>query len=211
VELQPTIKTLRLFGSSYGPCIQAGEVYRLITPLFLHGSIFHILLNAFFQLRMGFPLEARFGTLKFAVLYFAAGLGGNCLSAAWAPCKDAVGASTAGFGLIGVSFADMALTWHSMRFDRDRRIFNIILFIVITLSLSIGPGNHLDWRGHLGGAIVGFCIGILYNKGMEDKPSWYDTAMWIAVGCMSSLYISCLVIIFTIPMHSRGCATCWDI
>jgi len=208
VELQPTTPTLRLFGSSYGPCLQAGEVYRFITPMFLHGSIWHILMNSFFQLRMGFPLEARLGVAKFALLYVASGIGGNCLSPAWYPCKDAVGASTAGFGLIGISFADMALLWHVIQ-HRDRMIFNVVFFLVITLTLSINPGANIDWRGHLGGAIVGFSLGMIYSRDMENKPSWYMTGFWAAVSSLFALYASTIAIIFAIPMEPRGCSGCW--
>lgn len=77
----------------------AGQVWRLLTASFLHANLLHVAFNVFFQLRMGFRLERRYGVLKFALLYALSAIYGNLLSAAVVFCNAIkVGASTAGEG-----------------------------------------------------------------------------------------------------------------
>jgi len=74
---------------------------------------------------MGFPLERQYGWRRIAIAYFVTGICGNLFSVALAPCKLAVGASTAGFGLIGIQvlFRFEATGWIHLADGRDR--FNL--------------------------------------------------------------------------------------
>lgn len=208
VELVPTNGSLNTLGSAYGPCVQEGQVWRFVTPIFLHGNIFHLMFNVFFQMRMGFPLERSFGLQRFVLLYFAAGVAGNSLSMAWAACGSSVGASTSGFGLIGLLFAQLALQFHIIN-NRENMIFNIIMFAIIAIMFSIAPNSNIDWRGHLGGWLAGFGIGTLMHYNMENKPRWYQIAFYSAICSLLGLYISTITVIFAIPMvESRGCSRC---
>eukprot|EP01055_Gregarina_sp_Pseudo9_P005751 Gregarina_sp_Pseudo_9__5750@NODE_844_length_2140_cov_30_379343_g792_i0_p2_GENE_NODE_844_length_2140_cov_30_379343_g792_i0NODE_844_length_2140_cov_30_379343_g792_i0_p2_ORF_typecomplete_len275_score26_14Rhomboid/PF01694_22/1_4e03Rhomboid/PF01694_22/6e33Rhomboid/PF01694_22/4e03DUF1751/PF08551_10/9_7e02DUF1751/PF08551_10/0_00039DUF1751/PF08551_10/3_4e03DUF1751/PF08551_10/2_8e03_NODE_844_length_2140_cov_30_379343_g792_i0105929 len=202
--LVPSASTLSKVGASYGPEVARGQVWRIITPLFLHASIWHILFNVFFQIRMGLPLEKQYGLYVLAAVYFTCGICGNLFSMAIAPCKVAVGASTAGFGLIGLQFAEIALTWHLLQ-SKDQVIFNITLFVLMSILISIGPHSVVDWRGHLGGLIGGLCLGVLLNERITEKPLWYETGKTIAAVTIAGLLISTLCVIFIIPMSARGC------
>lgn len=85
------------FGANVPPLVAKGQVWRLLTASFLHANLLHVAFNVFFQLRMGFGIERRYGYLKFALLYAAAAIYGNLLSAAALFCGTVkVGASTAG-------------------------------------------------------------------------------------------------------------------
>lgn len=101
----PSTCSLYLLGASWGPAISSGQFWRLFTPMFLHANTMHLFFNLFFQLRIGFGMEKQFGTPKFVTLYFLCGVLGNLMSILVDPFKLAVGASTAGFGLIGVWLA----------------------------------------------------------------------------------------------------------
>lgn len=202
--LTPTIPSLSRLGASNGPAIASGQVWRLITPLFLHASFWHILFNVFFQLRMGFPLEDQYGIAAMAGLYFLTGFCGNLFSVALAPCKFAVGASTAGFGLIGIQMCEIALTWHLIQ-RKEHILFNVLFFVLMTVMISVGPDAVVDWRGHVGGFIGGFCLGLLFNESMASKPTWYKAGKTAAIAVLGGLIVSTLVVIFGIPMSRRGC------
>jgi len=200
--LAPTAESLDKMGDSYGPAIQDGQVWRLLSPILLHATIWHLLFNLFFQLRMGFMIEIKYGLWKTVLLYIVSGLAGNLLSVAWAPCKRAVGASTAGFGLIGIQMVEIALNWH--RLDRkDMMLFNIAFFVMITVLMSANPGSFIDWRGHLGGFVCGFCLGFAFNETMSDKPKWFAVGRWIAYGVLAFLFVSTTAAIFAVPMSQR--------
>lgn len=81
--------------------------YQLITSMFLHGSLFHLLGNMFFLYLMGFAVEGRLKTWKFLILYFVAGLAGSALHLLIAgpsmPKIPAIGASGAIMGVMGAS------------------------------------------------------------------------------------------------------------
>eukprot|EP01054_Gregarina_sp_Poly1_P002331 Gregarina_sp_Poly_1__2330@NODE_1621_length_3693_cov_115_410645_g1068_i0_p2_GENE_NODE_1621_length_3693_cov_115_410645_g1068_i0NODE_1621_length_3693_cov_115_410645_g1068_i0_p2_ORF_typecomplete_len274_score16_10Rhomboid/PF01694_22/1e03Rhomboid/PF01694_22/1e31Rhomboid/PF01694_22/1_1e04DER1/PF04511_15/0_00013DUF1751/PF08551_10/6e02DUF1751/PF08551_10/0_00028DUF1751/PF08551_10/3_4e03DUF1751/PF08551_10/2_8e03GNVR/PF13807_6/5e02GNVR/PF13807_6/7_9_NODE_1621_length_3693_cov_115_410645_g1068_i015342355 len=202
--LVPNSATLSKFGASYGPALANGEIWRLVTPLFLHASIWHILFNVFFQMRMGLGSEKQYGQYILAAVYLICGVCGNLFSMALAPCKVAVGASTAGFGLIGLQLSEIALTWHTLQ-SKDQVIFNITLFVLMSVLISIGPHSVVDWRGHLGGLIGGLCLGVLLNERMTEKPLWYKTGKTVAAATITGLVISTLCVIYLIPMSARGC------
>ena len=88
----------------------------------LHGkaNALHIFFNLFFQMRFGFGMEKQFGRRKFCLLYMFCGFLGNLISVALDPMKLAVGASTSGFGLLGVWAAEVLLTWELLGESRAR-------------------------------------------------------------------------------------------
>lgn len=200
-ELNISMRVNRLLGASYGPLIQKGEVFRFITPVFLHLNLWHITINSFFQLMMGFGIERDYGIPRFILLYVCAGIGGNLLFVASFFCHEGVGASTSGFGLIGIQFAYMALAWHMMR-NKERAIMSIIVFIMLNMLMGLSMASQM---AHLGGAIVGFCFGIIYNKDMEFLPGWYTTGYWVAISTLIALVATTLGVIFGISARARGC------
>lgn len=76
------------------------ELYRLITPVFLHGNVLHLLMNTFSLQNVGPDVESLFGSGRFLGMYLGSGIAGNILSAINSP-SPALGASGAIFGMIG--------------------------------------------------------------------------------------------------------------
>lgn len=169
----PTPCVLYKLGASWGPAVSSGGLWRLLTPVMLHANLTHLLFNIFFQLRMGFGMERQFGRDKMMMIYFACGIFGNLMSICLDPFKLAVGASTAGFGLIGVWLAEILLSWDVLGAARERSLIWIVFMLVSVTSMSASTPN-MDLYGHLGGALGGFLLAILISD-MEDrdKPTWY--------------------------------------
>jgi membrane associated rhomboid family serine protease len=131
-----------------------GEWYRLITSMFMHFGILHIAFNMWALLVIGTPLEQMLGRLRYLVLYFLSGLGGGLLSMAFGPIGEtAAGASGAIFGLFGAFYV--------ITRRRGLETGPIVGLIAINLVFSF-TFSGIDWRGHVGGLIVGAAVAFAY-------------------------------------------------
>ena len=77
------------------------QIWRFITPVFLHASFVHLCLNLLSTIVIGSGLENGLGSWKLATLYFVSSFGGVLFSCVFNPLSYSVGASTAIFGMIG--------------------------------------------------------------------------------------------------------------
>ena len=68
-------------GAMYEPFITEGqEYYRIFTCMFLHFGITHLMNNMVMLGALGWNLELEIGKLRFIIIYFLSGIGGNILS-----------------------------------------------------------------------------------------------------------------------------------
>ncbi|GIF07629.1 rhomboid family intramembrane serine protease [Actinoplanes siamensis] len=124
-----------------------GEWYRLVTAMFLHYGVVHLLLNMTLLLQIGSYLESRFGPVRFLTLYFLAGLGGNVACyLLQAPNQPSAGASTATFGLI------IAVIIVNRRLMLDTS--SLMPLLITNLIFTFGV-PQISKAGHLGGLAVG--------------------------------------------------------
>lgn len=131
--------------------VAQGDYYRLLSAMFLHYGLLHILFNMWALAYVGPPLEAALGRVRFAVLYLLAGLGGGVATYAFGPVFEAsAGASGAIFGLFGAYFV------FARHQRRDARMIIGLIVINLIFSFSI-PG--IDFRAHLGGLVTGALVG----------------------------------------------------
>jgi rhomboid protease GluP len=129
-----------------------GQLWRLFTPMFLHGSLLHIGFNMYALYLFGPSLEGRFGHFRFLTLYLLGGFAGNVVSFIFSPAYS-LGSSTAIFGLLG---AEMVFSYQNKKLlgNRARRVLtNVIVIAGINLIIGLSPG--IDNWGHIGGLIGG--------------------------------------------------------
>jgi len=160
------IDYVTLFGARISEAIYQGQVWRLITPLFLHGSLTHIFFNMYALFSIGSFLERQFGHGRFLMLYFLGGFAGNVLSMLFTQGYS-VGASTAVFGLVS---AEIAFFYHNRDlFGSSARnaIGNAVFIIAINLFLGLSP--NIDNWGHIGGLLGGAIF------------AWFASPKWLAV------------------------------
>ncbi len=143
---------LIFWAAKYNNLIREGEFWRLITPIFLHGSFIHIAFNMYALYIIGPGLEAYYGNLRFLVLYLLAGYAGNVFSFILSP-EPSLGASTSIFGLIGAQ--GIFIYQNRFLFGKKARplLINIITITLINLTLGLSP--RIDNWGHLGGLVGG--------------------------------------------------------
>jgi rhomboid protease GluP len=142
-----------MLGMKVNASILAGQVWRLVTPMFLHGSILHLGFNMYALYIFGPGLERMYGHGRFLALYFLAGYAGNVLSFMLSPANS-LGASTAIFGLIAAE-AVFLYQNRGMIQNSQRMLTNLITIAVINLAIGFAPGMNIDNLGHLGGLLGG--------------------------------------------------------
>jgi rhomboid protease GluP len=149
---------LRALGALSRPEVEAGQVWRLVSPIFLHGGFDHLFGNMVALYILGMACEHGFGRPQFLTLFVAAGVGGSLLSL-WGG-RVSVGASGAIFGLIG---AMVTMLWrHRGRLHlRDRRIGGVLfLWAIYQFFLgALSPG--IDNLAHFGGFVTGALLGLV--------------------------------------------------
>jgi membrane associated rhomboid family serine protease len=141
----------------FGPAVDNGDWWRLVTSGFLHAGPIHILFNMYLLWILGNLLEPTFGSARFAALYFTSLLAGACGALIVEPNAPTVGASGAVFGLMGAAAVEL----------RSRGVnpfkTDIGLLIVVNLILSFAI-SHISVGGHVGGLIGGVLAGIAFDQ-----------------------------------------------
>jgi rhomboid protease GluP len=142
-------------GASYYPAIFVGhQWFRLVTAMYLHGSILHIGFNMWVLWDVGPVIEEVYGSARYLFMYTFCGVAGFVLSA-WRG-NFSVGASGAILGLVGVMLAITTKRGGAaMQAQRSRLIF----WIVIIFAQGLLPGLSIDNWAHAGGLISGFLLG----------------------------------------------------
>ncbi|WP_459927014.1 rhomboid family intramembrane serine protease [Desulfosporosinus burensis] len=152
-------RVLIAFGAKVNTLIQEGEVWRLITSMFIHIGVMHLFFNLYALRALGSLAEEIFGHRNYFLIYLCAGLGGSVASFIFSPALSA-GASGAIFGLLG------ALLYYSYkRPNLWKSGLGVNLVIVILVNIAFGfivPG--IDNFAHLGGLLMGTMISILLTR-----------------------------------------------
>ena len=156
---------LSFFGAKINEFIKAGEVWRLITPVLLHGSVLHILFNMYALFIIGRGLEQQYGHERFLELYLISGFAGNVVSFIFSP-NPSIGASTAIFGLISAQtiFIFQNRSLYGKR--ATQALLNNLFIIVVNLALGFYGGLNIDIFGHLGGLLGGLLF------------AWFGGPIW---------------------------------
>ncbi len=141
------------YGGRYNAAIQAGQLWRFITPALLHASIPHILFNMYALFSFGTGLERHFGHGRFLLLYVLGAYTGNVVSFLLSGGGYSVGASTAIFGLLGAEAVFLFQNRKLFAGQFGKAIQNVIFIAVVNLIIGLQPG--IDNWGHVGGLLGG--------------------------------------------------------
>lgn len=146
------------YGIGVNFLISEGEWWRLISPMFLHGSIMHLLFNMFSLFIFGPELEKIAGKARFLTIYLLSGIFANIATFfLQAPDYKSLGASGAVFGILG---AFGALVYYTKRILPQLRQI-ILPIIVISIVMTFVQPN-INATAHITGLVVGFLIGLSY-------------------------------------------------
>jgi rhomboid protease GluP len=149
------------WGANVGAITMSGEWWRLLTCVFLHGSLLHIGFNMWCLWNLGQLAESLYGRWTYAAIYLFCGVGSSLASAAWSPYRPSVGASGAIFGLAGALIAAFKLGEFSVpraALQGTLRSLGVFVFYNLVFGAAM-PG--IDNAAHIGGLITGLILGAL--------------------------------------------------
>jgi len=138
------------------------EYYRILTSMFLHGDIRHLVNNMLLLFGLGAMIEKEMGHIAFTVAYFVTGVGGGVASLFYKMLTDqwyvgSIGASGAVFGLIGVLLALAFFSGINMP-----NVTPLRMIVVVAYSIYSGMGdNNIDNAAHVGGVVTGVAVGLI--------------------------------------------------
>jgi rhomboid protease GluP len=156
----PTGHELARWGSNVSGLTWPGQPWRLVTSLFVHGGITHLLLNMASLWLLGVLLEARTGGRRLLAAYLASGVAASAATL-WYHSGgiNSTGASGAIFGLYGLLL--MLLISKKIVLDKwDRRgMLGLVLYLVLSNLISGLTGN-IDNIAHVGGLLMGLLVAV---------------------------------------------------
>ena len=152
----------RLGALDYAGVIGEGEFWRLLTALFLHYNLAHLLFNLFALYVLGPALERTIGSTRFGFAYLVSGIGSTAGVIALTllkivPQAELIGASGSVMGIVG-AWAGF-LVRHRHVGQAKQRLRNILLIIGIQIVFDIST-PQVSTSAHLCGVITGFLIGL---------------------------------------------------
>ena len=146
------VDVLALWGVKANNLIEQGQFWRLVTPIFLHGSILHIGFNMYALFYLGSTLEKFYRRERFLVLFFLSGFAGNVISFMFSPYPS-LGSSTAIFGLLGAEGVLLYQNREIFGSAARRALSQVVMIAAVNLMIGLSPG--IDNWGHIGGLIGG--------------------------------------------------------
>ena len=169
LDVLDSAEALLLVGALSRDAVLAGEWWRLVTAIFLHGGVDHLLGNAVALIVLGMVCEHAFGRVQFVFLFVMAGIGGSVVSMLTSP-GPSVGASGAIFGLQGAAI--VLFRRHRDRLlVRDRRIgFVLIAWAVYAIAQGVLT-PYVDNGAHVGGLLTGMLLARRLHPVVIEPPS----------------------------------------
>lgn len=149
-------------GGNFNPYTLGDQPWRLLTSMFLHYGVIHLLVNMYGLYALGAGLEPAIGTPRFLLVYFCCGLASGFASLLFNVYTISAGASGALFGLYGYRLgAEVIGSFH----DRQqlRTVFiNFVIFVAINIFFTMRL--NVDLAGHIGGCIAGVILSVFHFK-----------------------------------------------
>jgi rhomboid protease GluP len=197
----PRMGDLLIWGANYAPLTLRGDAWRLLSSMFLHIGLLHLVVNCWALYIWGVYAEFYYGRRFYLAMYLSAGLIGSLLSIAHNVFNQQVlhdsnafvisaGASGAIMGLGG---ALIIAAWRPKATLHPNQALSLRALLVI-MAINFGLGMSIagiDNAAHLGGIITGALLGLVFSltENMNQKQRQiFRIASFVIlaiIGCMT--------------------------
>ncbi|XP_068682671.1 inactive rhomboid protein 1-like [Montipora foliosa] len=181
--------------------------YRLVTAIFLHLGIIHLITNLLFQIPVGILIEREIGTVRTFLIYMISGIGGNLICGLFNPLSPQVGASGALFGLVALLIIKLLQLRHDVR----RPCMEALIFLGVALiSFAIGTLPYIGNFVHIGGFLFGSLASLALLPRTNSRFTNLGLKSCQKVVFMSLLIIAlvCAFVAFFVVKKSEFCSWC---
>lgn len=172
--IKPETGQVLRWGADYGPYTLGGQYWRLITAMFLHFGIIHLLGNMWCLWSLGQLTEKLLGSISVVGLYLLTGIGASLLSLSWDPMRVGAGASGAIFGIAGALISVVYFGQLGLQPEGRRKLLGYVVRFAF-INLIFGLQAHIDNMAHLGGLVSGLLMGFFlartFNFAPEERPA----------------------------------------
>lgn len=187
-------ETILRWGGNTSYLIMEGQWWRLLSCLFLHCGLMHLLVNMYALFSVGSFLELMLGRALFLVAYLATGICSGLASFLYYQDTLAVsvGASGAIAGVFGVSLF-IILFGPLPGSMREQALKSVVYVILMNVGYGLVSGRNLDHSAHIGGFVSGFVMGAFLFPTLaihRMKKVWLK---WVCGG--GTLAVTCALMV----------------
>ena len=182
-------EVLAVLGAKVNHLVAQGEWWRLVSSVFVHVGVLHLVGNGYALFFLGRMVENGLGRRWFLVIFVRSGVGGALASFHASPHPSA-GASGAVFGVMGGAIAS---GFKHRRTIPPRLLRQLAMSLLpwLALALSYGfVGDHVDNAAHLGGLGVGLALGAVASSPLLGGQP--EGTRWVPVVALNLTLGSCL-------------------
>lgn len=159
-----TMWHVRMGGMNYEKVIVGKEYYRILTAMFIHFDINHLINNMLMLFVLGDLIESGIGRGRFLIMYGLSGIMASILSGVY---HNAIGENVISAGASGAIYGLIGAILYYALIKKDHRIrvsgTRIALFAFFTVYNSM-LGQNIDNAGHIFGFVVGFLCALIIEK-----------------------------------------------
>jgi rhomboid protease GluP len=170
---QNILHVLKFGGLTSFGVLTEHRYYLLLTSMFMHWGISHLINNMIVLFVLGDNLERALGRAKYLLLYLVSGIGANIITVFYYEATGqnvvSVGASGAIFGVIGGLLCIVIRCRGQLEDLRSWQLVMLIAFSLYHGFTSAGVNNV----AHIGGMLIGILLGfVLYRKPKPAEDRW---------------------------------------
>lgn len=185
----PSQETLLNFGADQGIRAMNGEYWRIVTNIFVHIGLLHCFMNMWIFAVMGPNVERIYGSFKFTVAYFFAGIIASLSSIYMHPHNISAGASGAVFGVFGLWFGFLVANRGMLQenFVKSNMKSAVVFLIMVLVNGFMQTGT--DNAAHIGGVVAGYVCGFLISPNFPNQPK-FRTKDFLGIAIMAALVVA---------------------